>query len=63
MAQFKGINTLQKFASAHALIHNHDYHLNPPRYLQTKPLDCDRRVASTSGVKPESPRCLEASSH
>ena len=54
MTRFRDIKTLQKFAAAHASIHNHfnhDRHLNRRDIFKEKSLGCFGRVASTRRVK------------
>ena len=48
MARFRDIKTLQKFAAAHASIHNH---FNQARALQTQSLRRLGRVASTCNLR------------
>ena len=53
MQRFKAVRTLQKFAAAHASIHNHfnhDRHLNRRDIFQAEPFCCPGRVASTRGL-------------
>ena len=54
MARFRDIKTLQKFAAAHASIHNHfnqERHLYNRENLQTQSLRCFGRVASTCSLR------------
>ena len=54
MARFRDIETLQKFASVHASIHNHfnhDRHLNRRQHFQTRPSSRLGRVASTRSLR------------
>jgi putative transposase len=53
MAKFRDMKTLQKFATAHASIHNHFQPRPPPqpsRYFQAKPRCRLSRVASAGGL-------------
>ena len=54
MARFRDIKTLQKFAAAHASVHNHfnqERHLYNRENLQTQSLRRFGRVASTCSLK------------
>ena len=43
MARFRDINTLQKFASVHAMIHNH---FNPERHLNRRNIFKQNRLTA-----------------
>ncbi len=54
MARFRDVKTLQKFAAAHASIHNHfnqERHLTRREFFKKKPFRRLSRMASTGGLK------------
>ena len=57
MARFRSPTTLQKFASAHASVHNH---FNHERHLTSRKVYKEKRSAALAEWRMAQPRCLTA---